>query len=243
MVVALYPLDGGRLLPPSLIGAVTSSNDGEFKMSTAFNSLRTAGWWSRLTGSHAHSLRYVLPGIGLVAVGIGGLTSLAVSPPTAATLGTVLFLGGVIESAGGFANLRRKAALLHVLVGVLALEAGFIFFWLPADAMIPLAVVITALLIAGGVARFYSWLKHRSETHAAAPTSGIVDLMLAVLVWVAWPASVFWILALAVGISLVFRGIHWINLEAVSRRRLDGVNGLVQAATSGDRSALSSSHA
>jgi len=46
--------------------------------------------------------------------------------------------------------------------------------------------------------------------------------MLAVLIWVAWPASVYWVPALAVGTSLVFRGIHWLKLGAVNAKRMGG---------------------
>jgi len=118
-------------------------------MSASLNLHPSTGLWSRLTASQRCSAGYVLPGLALIAVGVFSLASLAVSPPTAVTLGTVLFLGGVVEAGGGFANIRRKDALLHVLVGVLAIEAGFIFRWLAMDALVPVTVVITALLALG----------------------------------------------------------------------------------------------
>jgi len=182
------------------------------------------GLGSKLTGSQRRSLRHVLPGVALIAVGVLGLASLATRSPTPAMLGTLLLFGGAIEAAGGFANLRRKDAFVHVLVGVLSIEAGFIFLWLTADALIPLGVVITSLLALGGVFRFYLWMLQLPDGHASAPVSGIIDLILAVLILVEWPTSVFWVLALAVGISLVFRGVHWLNLGGVSRHRIDGAN-------------------
>jgi len=181
------------------------------KMSALLSRLHWTGHWTKPTQTQPHARRFGYFGLALIAVGVIGLVSLAISPPTTVTLAILLFLGGVIEAGAGLANLGRKDALMHVLTGVLAIEAGFIFRWLPTDAMVPLTVVITALLTLGGVFRFTVWLKHNSETNAAAPISAAVDLILAVLIWVAWPQSVFWVLALALTISQVFRGIHWLG--------------------------------
>jgi len=186
-------------------------------MSVSPNRIQAVGHWSKLRGSQPHSWRYVLPGLALIAVGVVGLASLTASPPTATTLGTLLLLGGTIEAGGGFANLSRKDALLHVLVGVLSIEAGFIFLWMTAETLVPLAAVITFLLAIGGLFRFYLWLLQLPDAHASALASGVIDIILAVLILVAWPTSVFWVLALAVGISLVFRGVHWLNMVTVSR--------------------------
>jgi len=180
-------------------------------MSTLLSRLHWTGLWTKLCGTQQQWRRFGYFGVALIAIGVVGLASLAVTPPTTVTLAILLFLGGVIEAAAGLANLRRKDALLHVITGVLAIEAGFIFRWLPTDALVPLTVVITALLTLGGIFRFTVWLKHQSETNAAAPISAAVDLILAVLIWVEWPRAVFWVLSLAVAISLVFRGIHWLG--------------------------------
>jgi len=185
-------------------------------MTTAIKSVQRAGAQMNRTGSRRINLRAAIPGVALIAIGVFGLGSLVLASPTAATLGTLLFLGGTFEAAGGLANLRRKDALLHVMVGVLSIEAGFIFYWMTSEALVPLTVVISGLLMSGGFVRYYLWLGRRVDVHAPAPMSAIVDLILAVLIWVAWPASVFWVLALAVGISLVFRGIHWLGLGAIA---------------------------
>ena len=56
----------------------------------------------------SHARRYRYTGIALCAVGIGGVASLAVSPPKTVTLAVLLLLGGVIEAGAGFANLGRR---------------------------------------------------------------------------------------------------------------------------------------
>ena len=51
---------------------------------------------------------------------------------------------------------------------------------------------------------------------------GVITLVLGLMVWAGWPWSAVWFLGLAVGISLLMRGLSYVMI-ALALRRLRGI--------------------
>jgi uncharacterized membrane protein HdeD (DUF308 family) len=174
---------------------------------------------------------FVLLGTALVVVGGIALGSLVLaSLATAAAIGVLLLVSGAVEAIGSVWYRSRRSVFLHLLAGVLSVVVGAMFLWAPVDAVLALALLLMCLLTAGGVFRIIAGLSHRSGAQGWPPVNGGIDLILAMLIWMGWPASALWVLGLVVGISLVFRGLNWIGLGLALRHQGEAPGELFRAA-------------
>jgi uncharacterized membrane protein HdeD (DUF308 family) len=48
---------------------------------------------------------------------------------------------------------------------------------------------------------------------------GVIDVILGVMIWQAWPEAALWVIGLFVGINLIFRGVNWLGLGLALRTR------------------------
>ncbi len=171
-----------------------------------------------LTAFRRNWLWFVLLGAGLILVGFIALGSLWVaSLATAVVIGTILVVGGVIETVGAFWSRRWSGVFLHLLSGLLSLGVGVLFLWAPVDALLALTLLLACLLTVGGVFKVVAALSYRFDAWGWPLVSGVIDLILGVMIWQEWPASALWVIGLFVGISLVFRGFNWIGLGIALR--------------------------
>jgi uncharacterized membrane protein HdeD (DUF308 family) len=171
-----------------------------------------------LTAFRRNSLWFVLLGAALIFVGFIALGSPWVaSLATAVVIGALLVVGGVAEIVGAFWSRGWSGVFLHLLSGVLSLVVGALFLWAPVDALLTLTFLLACLLTVGGVFKIVAALSYRFEGWGWPLVNGVIDLVLAVLILLEWPASALWVLGLFVGISLVFRGFNWIGLGIALR--------------------------
>jgi uncharacterized membrane protein HdeD (DUF308 family) len=161
---------------------------------------------------------FVLLGAALIVVGLIALGALVIaSLATAVAIGALLVVSGVAEIVGAFWSRGWSGVLLHLLSGVLSLVVGGLFLWAPVDALLALTLLLACLLTVGGVFKIGAALTYRFEGRGWVLVSGVIDLAIAVLILLEWPASALWVLGMFVGISLVFRGLHWIGLGIALR--------------------------
>ena len=145
----------------------------------------------------------ILISVGMLALGAQFIASLA----TALVIGWLLLFAGVVEIVGAFWSRRE-----NLLSGLLSTAVGVMFVWAPLDAVVTLTMLLACLLMVAGIFKIISAFRYRFEVWGWALVSGIIDLMLGVMIWLAWPASGLWVIGLFVGISLIFRGLNWIGL-------------------------------
>jgi uncharacterized membrane protein HdeD (DUF308 family) len=161
-----------------------------------------AGWWL-----------FLVVGILLIFFGLTALSSLiAASLATAIVIGILLLLGGLAETFGAFWSRAWSGFLLHLLSGVLSIVVGALFLRAPVGALVALTLLLACLLMVAGLFRISAALTYRFAAWRWSLAIGIIDLILGVMIWMQWPASAMWVIGLFVGISLLFRGSHWIAL-------------------------------
>lgn len=154
--------------------------------------------------------------LGILMVALGGYCIYA---ETAATLASVIVLGGILLVAGvayvialfalrpnfGHGLLMLLAAVFYGIVGLMLIEH-------PAIGALALTMFIAALLVVAGTFRFFSALWLQLPGYGWSAFAGVLSVLLGILLWAQWPISAFWFIGFAVGVALFFDGVAWCSL-------------------------------
>jgi uncharacterized membrane protein HdeD (DUF308 family) len=140
--------------------------------------------------------------LGLIALSFSVVATLA----SVIAFGWLLVVGGVLQAAHGFWRNRWKGFFIDLFTGVLYLAAGLVLLLNPLAAAETLTLVIAAFLLVGGVFRIAAASALRHHNWGWLLLSGIINIVLAVLIWQQWPLSGLWVIGLFVGIDMLFNG-------------------------------------
>ena len=162
------------------------------------------------------------------------LGAAAIVVPQIATLTVALLIGwlllfsGIVGLITTFQMRSAPGFWWSLVSAILAIAAGIVLLASPVGSAIPLTFVLIAFFIIEGVASIMFALDHRRElpgVGASCFSSGIVDLLLAGMIFLGLPSSAEWAIGLLVGINMVFGGValiamalHARNLDAASLR-------------------------
>jgi uncharacterized membrane protein HdeD (DUF308 family) len=182
-------------------------------MSTTYERPQVAELRHAANAIRGNWLWFVVLGIAMIVLGFIALGSLVIaSLATAVAIGVLLLIGGVAEMIGSFWCRGWSGFFLHLLSGVFSLVIGLLFLRAPVDALLALTLLLSCLLMVGGIFKIIAALNFRFAAWGWPLLSGVIDLILGVMIWQELPASALWVIGLFVGISLVFRGFNWIGL-------------------------------
>ena len=173
---------------------------------------------------HAHWKLVLAQGILLMVFGL-----LAVAMPNIATLAVEIFVGWLFFIAGIF----RAVSVWHarqmpgfgwsMLSGLLAVLLGLILIARPLAGVLTLTMVLIAFFVLEGITAIVVAVQHREHLRSWGWVlfSGIVDLLLAYLIWAGWPNSTDWAIGLLVGINMAFLGLSLL-MTALAARLMGG---------------------
>jgi uncharacterized membrane protein HdeD (DUF308 family) len=171
---------------------------------------------------HDHWGLFLAEGIILVILGL-----IAIVIPPLATLATTILIGWLLVISG-IAGLimtfrgRQAPGFWWALVSaVIALVAGALLLWQPLVGVLSLTFVLIAFFLIDGVLSIFLAIEHRRELVGRWSwilVSGIVDLVIAGIIWAGLPGTAAWALGLLVGIDLVFGGAALIMVALAARR-------------------------
>ena len=148
-------------------------------------------------------------GILMALLGIG-----AILLPQIATLavnifiGWLLVIGGIFRAITLFQSPRLPGAGWSILATLLAIIVGILLLAKPLEGILTLTMVMLAFFIIQGILSILMSLHFRKMVRSWGWTllSGIVDLILAYLIWQGWPDTATWAIGLLVGINMLFAG-------------------------------------
>jgi uncharacterized membrane protein HdeD (DUF308 family) len=187
-------------------------------MSTTYEQPLIGALEDQVTALRGNWLWFVLLGIALMVLGFMALGAIPIaSLATAVAIGALLLVSGMAEIIGAFWCRGWNGFLLHLLSGVLSVVVGALFLRAPGDALLALTMLLACLLTVGGVFKIVAAIAYRFGAWGWVLLSGVVDFILAMMIWQEWPASALWVIGMFVGISLVFRGFNWIGLGLAVR--------------------------
>lgn len=177
------------------------------------------------TSMQEHWVLFLVEGIILVILGLA-----AIIVPPLATLAVAIFLGwlflisGIVGLVTTFMMRHAPGFWWSLLSAVLGIVAGIVLIGWPVSGAISLTLVLIVFFILEGVASIMFALEHRRELSGRwgwMLASGIVDLILAAIIFAGLPLSAAWAIGLLVGINLVFGGSALIAM-ALHARSPDG---------------------
>jgi uncharacterized membrane protein HdeD (DUF308 family) len=170
---------------------------------------------------HSHWKFFLIEGIALLVLGV-----IAICIPPLATFAVELLIGWVILLSGvvGLAmTIRTRGAPgfgWSLLSAIIAIAAGALLLIWPLSGAFSLTVILTVFLAFEGVASVMYALAHRRERTARWGLmlfSGIVDLVLAAIIFSGLPGTAAWAIGLLVGINMVFGGSALIGIALQAR--------------------------
>ena len=178
---------------------------------------------------HEHWKAYLFEGIVLLLLGAAAIVVPQIATLTVALLiGWLLLFSGIVGLITTFQMRSAPGFWWSLISAILAIAAGIVLLASPVGGAITLTFVLIAFFIIEGVASIMFALEHRRQlpgSWGVMLLSGIVDLLLAGMIFLGLPSSAEWAIGLLVGINMVFGGValiamalHARNLDAASLR-------------------------
>jgi uncharacterized membrane protein HdeD (DUF308 family) len=148
--------------------------------------------------------------IGLVAVSLATLTTLI----SVILLGVLVFVGGVVSLINSFKFWRwqRSGFYFHLLVSLLYLIVGALLMFNPVAAAASLTMLLAIFFLLLGIFRLWSAFMTRLPNWGWNAFSGVLSIILAVLIFMHWPATSLFVIGLFIGIDLIFAGWFYVML-------------------------------
>lgn len=152
--------------------------------------------------------------LGLIAIIIPQLFAFGVE----LIIGIVLIISALVMGYRAFGAKRLPESLLLIFMGVIALITGILLLVYPWKGLLAITVILTLFFAIDGLSKLFFAATLRS-THFWTwyVLSGLISLALAIIVWIGWPNSSYWLLGLLVGINLIFFGCARIALALAMR--------------------------
>jgi len=168
-----------------------------------------------------HWVLFLVEGIILVLLGAA-----AIIVPAIATLAFTLLIGWLFLISGivGLITtfwMRSAPGFWWALVsGVIGIAAGIVLILWPISGTVSLTLVLIAFFVVEGIATLMYAFEHRAQLSGRwgwMLASGIVDLILAGIIFAGLPETATWALGLLVGINLLFGGTAMIGMALAAR--------------------------
>lgn len=159
---------------------------------------------------HAHWRLFLAEGIILLILGI-----LAIVVPPIATIavevliGWLLLMSGIVGLISTFRTRGAPGFGWSLLSAVIGTVAGIVLLAWPLSGALSLTLILTVFLVLEGVVSILYSLEHKRELSGRwgmMLLSGVVDLVLAGIIFAGLPGTAAWAIGLLVGINLVFGG-------------------------------------
>jgi len=157
-----------------------------------------------------HWKMFLIEGIVLLVLGL-----IAVIVPPIATLAVEILIGWLLLASGivGLVSTFRMRGApgfgWSLVSAVVALAAGIILLTWPLSGTVSLTLVLSVFLLIEGVVSIALALRHRADFSGRWMTlafSGVVDIILAVIIFAGLPGTAAWAIGLLIGINLIFGG-------------------------------------
>ena len=174
------------------------------------------------TSMHDHWGLFLVEGIILLVLGL-----LALLIPPLATLGvTILFgwlflISGVMGLIATFWARQAPGFWWSLVSAALGIAAGLVLLTSPVSGALSLTLILIVFFVIEGVATVMYALEHRQQLSgrwAWMLMSGIIDLVLAAMVFAGLPGSAAWAVGLLVGINMMFGGTALIAMALHARK-------------------------
>ena len=169
----------------------------------------------------AHWKLFLIEGIVLVVLGFAAI----LVPPIATlafdlVIGWLFLISGVVGLITTFYMRNAPGFWWSLLSAVVGIAAGLVLLRWPVSGTLSLTFVLIAFFVIEGILTIMYALDHRNQLSSRwgwMLASGIVDLILAGIIFAGLPGSAAWALGLLVGINMVFGGTAMIGMALAAK--------------------------
>ena len=170
---------------------------------------------------HEHWVLFLVEGIVLLVLGAA-----AIIVPVIATLAFTLLIGwlflisGVVGLITTFWMRNVPGFWWSLISGVVGIAAGIVLLLWPISGTVSLTLLLIAFFLVEGIVTLMYAFEHRARLSGRwgwMLASGIVDLILAGIIFAGLPESATWALGLLVGINLLFGGAAMVAMALAAR--------------------------
>jgi len=174
------------------------------------------------TAIHEHWKLFLIEGVILALLGVA-----AIAVPWIATLAFTLVLGwlflisGIVGLVTTFWMRGMPGFWWSLFSAIIAIAAGLILLTSPVSGALSLTFVLIAFFVIEGILTIMYAIEHRNQLSGRwgwMLASGIVDLILAGIIFAGLPGTAAWALGLLVGINLVFGGTAMIGMALAAKQ-------------------------
>jgi uncharacterized membrane protein HdeD (DUF308 family) len=171
---------------------------------------------------HEHWKLFLAEGIILVILGMA-----AILVPWIATLAFELIIGwlflfsGVVGLITTFWMRNAPGFWWSLFSAVVAIAAGIVLLLWPLSGTLSLTFVLIAFFVIEGIVTIMYAIDHRGQLSGRwgwMLASGVVDLILAGIIFAGLPGTAAWALGLLVGINMVFGGTAMIGMALAAKQ-------------------------
>jgi len=158
----------------------------------------------------------VLVLLGLAAVALPPIASLAIT----LLIGWIFLLSGIAGLYTTFAMHGAPGFVWALVSALIGIAAGIVLLIWPASGVVSLTLVLALFFAIEGVASILFALDHKRELSGRwglMLASGVLDLIIAGIVFVGLPGTAAWAIGLLVGINMVMGGAALIAMALHAR--------------------------
>lgn len=158
---------------------------------------------------------YIIRGIAMIFFG-GGIATFCIIAPNVYMLGenfswvpaagVMVFLVGLLRCIDAFSAKSVQGYLLNMQGGILDIVIGFLVLFSINDNPDNLNSLIVGYMVSQGIFRNVLLSAADIPNPVSSRITGIISIMLGILIWVDWPTSAPWFLALSLSVDISFRG-------------------------------------
>jgi uncharacterized membrane protein HdeD (DUF308 family) len=168
-----------------------------------------------------HWKLFLIEGIVLVLLGIAAI----LVPPIATlafelVIGWLFLISGVVGLITTFYMRNAPGFWWSLLSAIIGIAAGLVLLMYPLSGTLSLTFVLIAFFVVEGIVTIMYAIDHRNQLSGRwgwMLASGVVDLILAGIIFAGLPGTAAWALGLLVGINLVFGGTAMIGMALAAR--------------------------
>ncbi|WP_246998730.1 HdeD family acid-resistance protein [Halosolutus gelatinilyticus] len=142
-------------------------------------------------------------------------------------LGALLVVAAVVHAAHAVTARGWRGSLWQLVLAVVSVIAGIFLLVNPIVGLVTLTILLVAYLVVDGIAELYMAMRMADQPgRGSVAFSGAISLVLAALLWTAFPADTPWVIGLLVGISLFMTGLS-MAVVAYEGRKIDDASATV----------------
>ena len=158
---------------------------------------------------------YTVRGVMMIVAG-GGIAIFCIIAPDVHLLGerfswlpfvgVVLFFLGFFRCIDAYTSQTVQGYLLNIQGGILDLVTGFLVLFSVNDSADYLNLLIVGYMVTQGIFRNVLITVANVQNPLPSRITGMISIILGILIWIEWPSSAPWFLALSISIDISFRG-------------------------------------